>query len=90
MRPGIWKRGAVAAASAVLAISVMSGCSIAGKRVTETGWQITLLNGRQFEEGDGHYLLAFYDGALPPPERSVTVLQLWSGPRPAAEANEGE
>lgn len=73
-----WKKGTMLCALCILATTLAAGCSIAGKRVTDNGWQVTLVNGRPFEEGDGKYLFAIYDGNLP--VDSISVLQLWSGP----------
>ena len=62
---------------------LLSGCSLFGKRRYEAEndkeyVQISILNGRGFDEG-GKYFFAIYDGELPE-EESASILQLYSLP----------
>lgn len=57
---------------------IMTGCSIVGKRQTSEGWQVSLLNGREFESDEAVYYIAIYDAHLPQQD-SMSILQLWSG-----------
>ena len=68
-----------------LVVASVSGCgfSLVGKRRVDVdsdrdGWQISVLNGRGFDQHEGGYLFAFYDASLPNNE-GFSLLQLWSG-----------
>ncbi len=70
-----------------LMMGALTSCSIIGKRRTEDGWQVSVLNGRDFKDKQGGYILAIYDGNLPA-DSQFSVLQLWSGSKDDDEGDE--
>lgn len=65
------------------AAGAVSGCSLVGKRRVEleegkTEWQVRFLSARGFDDEQSAYLLALYDGNIPP-KQNLSILQLWSG-----------
>ena len=70
-----------------LTMGTLTSCSLIGKRRTKDGWQVGLLNGRGFDDKEGGYIVAIYDGNLPA-DSQFTVLQLWSGSKDDDEGDE--